>query len=127
MGSLKKEIKVLLAEDDRFISLAYKDGLSRAGFKVFHALDGKNALELAKKELPDIIMLDIIMPEMNGFEALEALKKDKSTKKIPVVVLSNLGQESDIKKAQELGATDYLVKSNFSLSEVIEKINKILN
>lgn len=118
--------KVLLAEDDKFISLAYKDGLKRSGFEVIHAENGKKALELAKSEKPDIIMLDVIMPEMNGFEVLEELKKDKDLKNIPVVVLSNLGQESDIKRGQELGATDYMIKSNFSLSEVSEKIKNIL-
>lgn len=123
----KEKIKILLAEDDKFISLAYKDGLTRAGFIVVHADDGKKALELAKKEKPDIIMLDIIMPEMNGFEVLEAIKKDAKIKKIPVVILSNLGQESDITKGQKLGATDYMIKSNYSLGEVVDKIKKILD
>ena len=114
MKEKTKKYKVLLAEDDKFISLAYKDGLTRAGYSVIYAENGKKALDLTKKEKPDIIMLDIIMPEMNGFEVLEALKKEKTTKKIPVVILSNLGQESDIKKGQELGATDYMIKSNYS-------------
>ncbi len=126
MKKEEKKTKVLLAEDDKFISLAYKDGLSRAGFEVIHADNGKKALELAKKKNPDIIMLDIIMPEMNGFEVLEELKKTNKIKKIPVVILSNLGQESDIEKGQKLGAIDYMIKSNFSLGEVVDKIKKIV-
>jgi len=126
MKKEEKKIKVLLAEDDKFISLAYKDGLFRAGFEVIHADNGKKALELAKKEIPDIIMLDVIMPEMNGFEVLEELKKTSKIEKIPVVILSNLGQESDIKKGQKLGACDYMIKSNYSLGEVVDKIKKIV-
>ncbi len=122
-----KNYKILLAEDDKFISLAYKDGLSRAGYTVIHAENGKKALDLVKKEVPDIILLDVIMPEMNGFEVLEELKKIPKIKKIPVVILSNLGQESDIQKGQELGATDYMIKSNYSLGEVVDKIKKILD
>ncbi|MDA3840409.1 MAG: response regulator [Patescibacteria group bacterium] len=126
MKEIKKQI-VLLAEDDKFISLAYKDGLARAGYEVIHAENGKKALDLAKKNKPNIILLDVIMPEMNGFEVLTALKKEKLLKKIPVVILSNLGQESDILKGQELGATDYMIKSNYSLGEVVDKIKKILD
>ena len=126
MKEKKLKNKILLAEDDKFISLAYKDGLGRAGYEVVHADNGKKALDLAKKENPDIIMLDIIMPEMNGFEVLEELKKIPKTKNIPVVILSNLGQESDILKGQELGATDYMIKSNYSLGEVVDKIKKII-
>lgn len=119
-----KKIKIVLAEDDKFISLAYKDGLTRAGFEVVHAADGAQAAEKIRQEKPDIVLLDIIMPEKNGFEVLEEVKKNPETKDIPVIVLSNLGQESDIKKGKELGAYDYFVKSNLSMAEVVEKVNK---
>lgn len=122
MSNEQKKKKILLAEDDKFISLAYLDGLKRAGYEVEHAKNGKEALEKAKSFLPDLIFLDIIMPEMNGFEALEEIKKDESLKNIPVIVLSNLGQDTDIKKGKELGAIDYLIKANFSMAEVIKKI-----
>lgn len=122
----QKKTTILLAEDDKFISLAYKDGLGRAGYEVIHVENGKEALKKAKNKKPDLILLDVIMPEMNGFEVLEALKKDKSTKNIPVVILSNLGQESDIEKGRKLGAVDYMIKSNFSLEEVSEKIKSIM-
>ncbi len=123
----KNKIKILLAEDDEFISLAYKDGLGRMGFEVVVASDGIEALEKVKKERPDIILLDIIMPRKNGFEVLTELKADPKFKKIPVIVLSNLGQDTDIQKGKELGAVDYLIKSNFSISEVADKIKKYLN
>ncbi len=118
----KKSKKILLAEDDKFISLAYLDGLKRAGYDVEHAKDGKEALEKIKSYNPDLVFLDIIMPEMNGFEVLEEIKKDEKFKNLPVIILSNLGQDTDITKGKELGAVDYLIKANFSMAEVIEKI-----
>ena len=117
-----KKFKILLAEDDKFISRAYKDGLERAGFIVIQATDGEQAMEKTKQEVPDIILLDLIMPVKNGFEVLKGVKADEATKNIPIIILSNLGQDSDIEKGRELGATDYMIKSNFSMNEVIEKI-----
>jgi CheY-like chemotaxis protein len=122
----KKQIKIVLAEDDKFISRAYKDGLTRAGYLVVPAMDGAEALVKVRETIPDIILLDLIMPVKNGFEALEEIKADPSIKNIPVIVLSNLGQESDIDKARTLGAADYMIKSNFSMQEVIEKISKVI-
>ncbi len=121
-----KKIKILMAEDDKFIARAYKDGLTRAGFEIKIAIDGNEAIALAKSDLPDIILLDLIMPEKNGFEALEEFKKMPETKDIPVIVLSNLGQDTDIKQSKELGAVDYLIKSNYSMPEVIKKIKSYL-
>ena len=126
MTTNKTTKKILLAEDDKFISRAYSDGLSRAGFEVILAMDGIEAVELARKEKPDMILLDLIMPRKNGFEVLIELNDEAELKKIPVIILSNLGQESDITKGKEMGAVDYLIKSNFSLKEVIEKIKKYL-
>jgi len=117
-----KKFKILLAEDDKFISRAYKDGLERAGFIVIQATDGEQAMEKTKQEVPDIILLDLIMPVKNGFEVLKGVKADEATKNIPIIILSNLGQDSDIEKGRELGAADYMIKSNFSMNEVIEKI-----
>lgn len=123
----KKSSRVLLAEDDKFISRAYQDGLKRAGFDVVSAVDGQEAVDKAKTDKPDIILLDLIMPVKNGFEALEEIKQNEETKKIPVIILSNLGQDSDIQKGKNLGAADYLIKSNFSMNEVIKKIEQFLN
>jgi len=120
MAGSKK--KIILGEDDKYISRAYSDGLSDAGFEVIVASDGEEVLDHAKKQKPDLILLDLIMPIKNGFETLEELKMDDELKKIPVIVLSNLGQDSDVEKGEQLGAVDYLIKSNFSMDEVIEKV-----
>ncbi len=123
----EKKYKILLAEDDKFISRAYYDGLSRAGYDVIAVFDGNDALEKIKNDKPDLILLDLIMPEKNGFETLEELKRDPLTKDIPVIIISNLGQDSDISQGLKLGAADYLIKSNYSLDEVADKIAKLLN
>ena len=125
MGNNNK-IKILLAEDDQFISRAYTDGLERAGYKIINAYNGKEAIEKIKSENPDLILLDLIMPEKNGFEVLEEVKQDEALKNIPIIVLSNLGQDTDIQKARDLGADDYLIKANYTLTEVVEKLKKYL-
>ncbi len=117
---------ILLAEDDKFISKAYKDGLERAGFKVVIAFDGLETIKKAKQVKPDIILLDIIMPRLNGFNVLKRIKADDELKDIPVLITSNLGQESDIEKGKKLGAADYLIKADWSMREVIMKIDKYL-
>ncbi|MFH0891882.1 MAG: response regulator [Candidatus Falkowbacteria bacterium] len=122
----QKKFKIILAEDDKFISRAYKDGLERAGFTVIPVMDGVMALEKIKQEKPDMVLLDLIMPVKNGFEVLKDIKADEAIKNIPIIILSNLGQDSDIEKGRELGAADYLIKSNFSMNEVIEKIKTYL-
>ncbi len=118
--------KILLAEDDKFISVAYRHGLEQAGFEVILASDGQQAMEKAKAVEPDLILLDIIMPIKNGFDVLEYLQANAELKKIPVIILSNLGQEVDIKRGQSLGAVDYLIKANHSLEDVINKVKEHL-
>ena len=122
----KAKYKVLLAEDDKFLSVALGDKLEREGFQVVKAPNGLEAINLITQEHPDIILLDLIMPQRTGFQVLEALKLDADLAKIPVVVLSNLGQESDREKAKNLGAVDYLVKSDVQMGEVVEKIKTYL-
>ena len=117
--------KVLVAEDDRFLSRAITDKLSKEGFEVLNAFDGEEAIKLAVSKKPDIILLDIIMPKKGGFEVLEGIKIKGGTK-APVIILSNLGQESDIIRGKELGAVDYMVKSNISLKEVVSKVRYYL-
>lgn len=114
--------KILLIEDDKYIFRAYKDGLEHAGFEVIGASDGSEGVSEAKDKKPDLILLDLILPIKNGFEVLEEIKMDDATKNIPVIILSNLGQESDVAKGNALGAEDYLIKSNYSMKEVIEKV-----
>lgn len=127
-GKLKKTSKprILLVEDDAFLIRIYATKLELEGFDVLQAKDGEAGLEAAQKELPDIILLDILMPKLDGFQVLEALKKDAKTKKIPVVLLSNLGQKDDVERGRALGATDYLIKAHFVPSETVQKIKHIL-
>ena len=118
--------KVLLVEDDKTISLMYKIKIETGGFEVLTADNGADGLSLAKKQKPDIIMLDVILPQLDGFSVLEELKKDASTKNIPVVMLTNLGTEEDKEKGEKLGATDYLVKASLTPAQVEEKIKQYL-
>ncbi len=116
--------KILLAEDDKPIATALELKLSSSGYSITVAENGKIAYELASKEKFDLVLLDLIMPVMDGFEVLEHLKKDKY--KTPIIVLSNLGQDEDRKRAKELGAKDYFIKSDIDLSQIIEYIQKYL-
>lgn len=114
--------RVLLIEDDPFVSKAYAMYIAKSGFTVDMAL---NVIEARKKmgaHRPDIILLDIIMPGINGFEFLEELKKKSPYKEVPVIMISNLSDESAISRCKRLGAADYLIKSNFFMRDVIEKI-----
>jgi len=118
--------KILLVEDDNLISSMYKTKFQADGFEVIIAIDGAVALELAKKEKPDIIMLDIILPQLDGFTVLEELKKNATTKSIPVIMLTNLGTTEDKLKGEQLGAADYLVKANFTPAQISQKIKEHL-
>src|SRR3990167_7289875 len=117
---------VLLAEDDKFLSTAMGDKLTREGFTVLKAMNGVEAVTMAKAEHPYLILLDLIMPQKTGFEVLSELRLDPATRDIPVIILSNLGQEVDIKKARDLGAIDYLVKSDVEIKTVVAKIKEEL-
>lgn len=121
-----KKGKVLLVEDDKTISLMYKTKLEMEGFEILTADNGVDALKLAKEGKPNIIMLDVILPQLDGFSVLEQLKKDNATKDITVIMLTNLGTEEDKIKGEKLGATDYLVKANLTPAQVEEKIKKYL-
>ena len=116
--------KVLIAEDDRFISSAYNIKLTKEQFEVELAFDGEETIAKARSFSPDLILLDLIMPKKDGFETLKDLKNDPKLKTIPVIVSSNLGQKEDKDKALALGALDYFVKSDISLTDLIEKIKK---
>ncbi|MFH1175424.1 MAG: response regulator [bacterium] len=118
--------RILLAEDDRFILEMYAEKLQANGHKVDLAEDGATAIELAEKNTPDLIMLDIIMPKKDGFEVLASLKKDKKLEKVPVILLTNLGQRQNIEKGLKMGATDYIIKVHFTPAEVISKMEAVL-
>lgn len=118
--------KILVVEDDTFLAGMYVTKLTMEHFQVELATDGKVGLDKAKKDPPDLILLDILLPKMDGFEVLQALKKDPATKSIPVILLTNLGQKSDVLKGLDLGASDYLIKAHFMPSEVVHKIKATL-
>ena len=118
--------KIILADDEKFIAIAYKDGLSRAGYDVTVANDGETALQIIETEHPDLVLLDLIMPKMTGFEVLKALKAQPQLQAIPVIILSNLSQATDETEAKALGAAEFLVKSNLSLEELIKRLEPYL-
>jgi len=123
---MKNLKKILLIEDDPFISDVYITNLRNNGFEVALASDGKKGLELIKKGKFNLILLDLLLPKVDGFTLLEKIKKEMSSKNIPVIILTNLGEKGDIEKGKRLGATDYLVKINFTPKEVIEKVKTYL-
>jgi CheY-like chemotaxis protein len=118
--------RILLAEDDRFLRKAAETALKRRGFTVIPAVDGEEALRLARAEAPDLILLDMIMPKMQGFEVLRSLKGDPATAGIPVLILSNLGQDSDVQQALEAGAAGYFVKANLSLQDLVKRVGELM-
>ncbi len=118
--------RILVAEDDKFLANVLLSKLQKEGFEVIHTFEGEEALAKIRKKRPDLVLLDLILQVKDGFDVLKELKADESLKSIPVIILSNLGQDEDIKRGQELGAEDYLVKTNFSLKEVVEKIKSHL-
>ncbi len=118
--------KILVAEDDKFLGNAYRAKLTKAGFEVQIARDGQEAMDMVKTYLPDIILLDLVMPVKDGFTTLVELKNDPLLKNIPVLIASNLGQKEDTDRGMKLGASDYFVKSDLSLNTIIEKINNLI-
>lgn len=123
---LKDKKKILVVEDDGMISSIYEAKFKADGFEVLIAVDGVKGLELAKKEKPDLIMLDVILPGLDGFSVLEEIKKDKTTRSIPVIMLTNLGTEDDKIKGQKMGALDYLVKASLTPGQIGDKVKEAL-
>lgn len=118
--------KIVIAEDDRFLANAYRIKLTKMGFDVVVMSDGDQVIKYLTDTMPDLILLDLIMPIKDGFDTLSEIRAQEKFKKVPIIVASNLGQGEDIKKATEMGATDYIVKSDLSLQELAEKINSYL-
>ena len=117
---------ILLIEDESVLQKTVGEVLEKEGYKKIGAMDGEAGLSLAKKAKPDLILLDLILPKMDGFEVLDALMKDPETNKIPVIILTNLERTEDIDRALELGAKTYLVKANYDLKDVIEKVKSLV-
>ena len=118
--------KIVVAEDEPILLRALNIELLAAGYEVLSATTGKAALEVIKKERPALVLLDILMPEIDGFGVLENLQHDSELKKIPVIILSNLGQDEEVKKGLSLGAKDYYVKASTDLETITQKIKELL-
>ena len=118
--------KILIIEDDDFLRSLAVSKLEKEGFTVMMSPNGQEGLASVQANLPELIILDLMLPIMSGFDVLKTIKADDATKNIKVIVFSNLGEESDIKTCLDLGANDYLVKANFTLDELVEKIKELL-
>lgn len=117
--------RILLAEDDIFVRDMYSVRLKKDGYEVKTVKDGRQALEWLSKNTPDIILLDIMMPFMDGLEVLAEIQKNENLNTIPVIMLTNLSEGEDIRKALTLGASDYIIKSHFTPSEIVSKVNTL--
>lgn len=118
--------KILFIEDESALHKTFGEIVKQEGYEMISALDGETGLKMAKEEKPDVILLDLILPKMNGFEVLKSLKEQEETKNIPVIVLTNLEGMDDIGKVLSLGATTYLVKTEYEIEEILQKIKKAL-
>lgn len=118
--------KILIVEDDSFIVKAYQIRFERDNFDVFAVMTGTDALAYLDRAPVDIVLLDLMLPGVSGFDVLAAIRKNTAWKNVPVIILSNLGQAEDIQRGKELGATDYIVKANARINEVAEKIKQYL-
>ncbi len=124
-SSNKKKV-IFVVEDDSFLVQAYQIKFQKEGIDVWVATDGEEALSFLKKEPPDVVLLDIMLPKVSGFSVLEAIRKDEKWKNVPVVILSNLGQQQDMERGRVLGVSEYIVKANAKINDVVEKVKKIL-
>ncbi|MEX2008256.1 MAG: response regulator [Candidatus Spechtbacterales bacterium] len=119
-------VKVVVIEDDQFLRDMVVEKLTKEGFATQGAVDGEQGIELVQRVKPQIILLDIILPGMDGFEVLGHLQANAETKTIPIIVISNLGSDEDIQKARALGANDYLIKAHFTPAEIVAKVREVM-
>lgn len=125
-GTDTKTALLLVAEDDQFYANLYRTKLEKEGFGVLVAQNGRETLEILRKSNPDLIILDLVMPEMDGFEVLKKLREEKDIQNVPVIILSNLGQPEDIERAKQLGVFKYIIKSNVSIHQMVESVEEVL-
>ncbi len=118
--------KILIIEDDKFLRELIAQKLIKEGYDISEAIDGEEGVKKIKEEKPDLILLDLILPGIDGFEVLSKVREDPDMVKIPVIILSNLGQKEDVERGLKLGAVDYLIKAHFTPGEIIEKIKNVL-
>ena len=118
---------ILIVDDDQFITIAYKAGFEQVGYAVMVANDGEEAIKMMSARHPDLVLLDIMMPKVDGFEVLQAIKATEGLSHIPIVVFTNLSQESDEKTARSYGAADFVTKANVSLNDLLARIERLLD
>ena len=123
----KQQPTVLIIEDDIFLNNIYNKRLSEESFNVLTAFDGEKGIKAAKQKLPDLILLDLMLPKTDGFTVIKYCKKDKDLKNIPIILLTNLNDKDDIEKALSFGVKEYLIKVHFTPAEVVDKIKNILS
>jgi len=117
---------ILIVEDDKFLRELIAQKLTKEGYDASEAFDGEEGIKKIKEEKPDLVLLDLILPGIDGFEVLSKMKEDSALSSIPVIILSNLGQKEDVEKGLKLGAVDYLIKAHFTPGEIIDKIKAVL-
>lgn len=117
---------ILIIEDDKFLRELITQKLTREGYNISEAADGEEGIKKVKEEKADLVLLDLILPGIDGFEVLSRMKEEPALFQIPVIILSNLGQKDDVEKGLKMGAVDYLIKAHFTPGEIIEKIKKAL-
>jgi DNA-binding response OmpR family regulator len=117
---------VLIVEDDAFLVKAYQIKLKKMGVEVWTATDGATALEFLKKDPPDLVLLDLMLPGISGFDILEKIRENSAWSKVPVMILTNLGQPQDMERGKKLGIVDYIIKANTKISDIMLKIEHIL-
>lgn len=118
--------KIMIIEDDHFLSSLMKARLEKEGFGVIQAFDGEEAMQDLRTEVPALVILDLIMPKVTGFEVLQTISITPQLDKVPVIIMSNLAQDSDIEKARQLGAKEYLIKVKVSIDDLIGKIKNLV-
>lgn len=118
--------KILLVEDDAFLSELYVTKFAEAGYEITVAEDGQEGLQLVEKLKPDLMLLDIVLPRMDGLSVLRAMKEREAIKNIPVILLTNLGQKEDVDRGVALGAADYVIKAHFTPTEVVARVDAAL-
>jgi len=119
--------KILLIEDEELIITLLQKKLEKEGYKVLVARDGVEGMEQMKEVVPDLVLLDIVMPRMGGLEVIEEMRKDKELRVVPIIVISNSGQPVELDRAKNLGARDWLIKTEFDPKEVLDKVKKQIN
>lgn len=126
MSENTNKLRIMIVDDDYDLANLYKMRLSSEGYDVIHSENSETALQTAREFMPDLIILDLMMPRVSGFEAIELFRNTAETKHAKIIIMSALSQPEDVERTRQLGADDYIIKSNFTISEVVTRIKKVL-